>query len=58
MVRLDKWMSHMIDRNFLPHEARIIKSITLSESVPLNLMIWSNSKDGRYRGLKKQEKLL
>ena len=50
MVRLDKWKSHVIDLNFPHHRTRIIKSITLSERAPPNLMIWSISKDGRYTG--------
>lgn len=50
MVGLDKWKSHVIDRNCSHHKARIIKSITLNKRAPPNLMIWSNSKDGRYTG--------
>lgn len=50
MVGLVKWKSHVIDRKFSHHRARIIKRITLNERAPPNLMICSNSKDERYTG--------
>ena len=40
------WKSNVIDTLFLPHEAKIIKSIPLSVRLPEDKLIWAMSSNG------------
>ncbi|XP_075654901.1 uncharacterized protein LOC142625078 [Castanea sativa] len=42
------WKSTIIDALFLPHEAKIVKSIPLSSQLPANKLIWTETPNGLF----------